>query len=123
MRRVFPSRLDATVDRPQQEGNSRVICPVCSLSSKITPWAASRVEAPDAAQAGRYDAFISYARADGAFAVDRLSRALGARGYEVWLEVHDIPGGAKWRDRVRRGIEACKVFVFVISPDSVTSDV
>ncbi|HVD87287.1 MAG TPA: WD40 repeat domain-containing protein [Jatrophihabitantaceae bacterium] len=39
MRRVFPSRLDATVDRPQQEGNSRVICPACSLSSKITPWA------------------------------------------------------------------------------------
>ena len=83
----------------------------------------SRVEAPDPAHAGRYDAFISYARADGAFAVDRLSRALGARGYEVWLDVHDIPGGAKWRDRVRRGIEACKVFVFVISPDSVTSDV
>jgi hypothetical protein len=99
MRRVFPSRLDATVDRPQQEGNSRVICPVCSLSSKITPWAVSRVEAPDATHAGWYDAFISYARADGAFAVDRLSRALGARGYEVWLDVHDIPGGAKWRDR------------------------
>ena len=39
----------------------------------------------------------------------------------MWLDVEDIPGGAKWRDRVRRGIEACKAFVFVISPDSVTS--
>ena len=39
----------------------------------------------------------------------------------MWLDVQDIPGGAKWRDRVRRGIEACKAFVFVISPDSVRS--
>ena len=39
----------------------------------------------------------------------------------MWLDVQDIPGGSKWRDRVRRGIEACKAFVFVISPDSVSS--
>ena len=81
----------------------------------------ARAQAPDAGPAGRYDAFISYARKDTAFAVERLSRSLGARGQEVWLDVEDIPGGAKWRDRVRRGIEACKAFVFVISPDSVSS--
>ena len=55
------------------------------------------------------------------FAVDHLSLSLRSRGQEVWLDVQDIPGGSKWRDRVRRGIEACKAFVFVISPDSVSS--
>lgn len=38
----------------------------------------------------------------------------------MWVDV-DITGGAKWRERVRRGIEACKALIFVISPASVAS--
>jgi WD40 repeat protein len=78
-------------------------------------------EALDAAESGTYDAFLSYAREDSAFAVDRLREELRARSLRVWVDVDDIQGGAQWRDRVERGIEACKAFVFVVSPASVAS--
>ena len=104
--------------RPSRQEHSR---PRRQGTGAIAERDTARAEPPDSGPAGRYDAFISYARKDTAFAVERLSRSLGSRGQEVWLDVDDIPGGAKWRDRVRRGIEACKAFVFVISPDSVSS--
>src|SRR5436305_4705610 len=78
-------------------------------------------EAPNAADAGRYDAFISYSRRDSAFAVDELVGRLRAAGKEVWLDL-DISGGAKWLDRINRGIEACKSLIFVVSPHSVASE-
>ena len=104
--------------RPSRQEHSR---PRRQGTGAIAERDTARAEPPDSGPAGRYDAFISYARKDTAFAVERLSRSLGSRGQEVWLDVDDIPGGAKWRDRVRRGIEACKAFLFVISPDSVSS--
>ncbi len=73
-------------------------------------------------QAGRYDAFISYARADGAF-VETLTRALEARGKNVYVDLDDIPPGAAWHRHVLRGIEASKVVVAVLSPESVVSEV
>jgi WD40 repeat protein len=81
---------------------------------------AAEAEVPQTAQAGRYDAFLSYAREDRKF-VEQLRGDLIAAGLEVWVDVEDILGGARWRERVTRGIEACKAFVFVISPDSVAS--
>ena len=45
---------------------------------------------PDPAAQGRYDAFLSYARADKAFAVDTLYAAVTAAGKTVWLDVEDI---------------------------------
>src|SRR5437588_12785444 len=86
----------------------------------ITAEVAGTAEAPRASEAGRYDAFLSYAREDSGFVIDRLRVALRERGHEVWVDV-DITGGAKWRERVSRGIEACKAFIFVISRDSVSS--
>ena len=77
---------------------------------------------PAAADAGRYDAFLSYAREDSDFAVHTLHAGLSSRGLDVWLDREDILGGALWRERVWRGIEACKAFLFVMSPDSVASD-
>src|SRR5690349_17769313 len=82
---------------------------------------AASTEGPRATEAGRYDAFLSYAREDSAFVVDRLREELSARGHLVWVDV-DILGGADWRERVRRGIEACKALIFVMSPDSVASE-
>src|SRR5947209_176709 len=82
---------------------------------------AGTAEAPRASEAGRYDAFISYAREDSPFVIDRLCAALRERGQEVWVDV-DITGGAKWRERVSRGIEACKALIFVISPASIASE-
>jgi WD40 repeat protein len=82
---------------------------------------AGAAEAPRASEAGRYDAFISYAREDSGFVVDRLREALRERGQQVWLDL-DITGGAKWRERVMRAIEACKALIFVISRASVASE-
>ncbi len=75
-----------------------------------------------AADSGRYDVFLSYARADWAF-VETLTRDLEARGKDVWVDRDDIPPGAEWRRHVARGIEASKVVVFVLSPESVRSEV
>jgi WD40 repeat protein len=79
-------------------------------------------QTPGAAEAGRYDAFLSYAREDSAFAVEGLRVSLNDRSLRIWVDVEDIQGGAVWEERIRRGIEACKAFIFVISPDSVASE-
>ncbi len=72
-------------------------------------------------EAGRHDAFISYAREDRS-AVARLRAALEARGKDVWLDVEDIVAGAQWEARITHGIEACTAFVFVMSADSLGSE-
>jgi hypothetical protein len=76
--------------------------------------------APQDPGAGRHDAFLSYARQD-RVAVDRLAAALKAHGKDVWVDVEDIVGGANWRARIKRGIEACSAFVFVLSPAALRS--
>ena len=77
--------------------------------------------APPIPEAGRHDAFISYAREDRAFVADALCPALERRGKNVWVDLTDIPPAADWRERVRQGIEASKAFVYVISPDAARS--
>jgi WD40 repeat protein len=77
--------------------------------------------APPTPEAGRHDAFISYAREDKAFVADVLSPALRRRGKNVWVDLTDIPPAADWRERIRQGIEASKAFVFVLSPDAARS--
>ena len=66
--------------------------------------------------------FISYSRADKAF-VERLHEALTARGYEVWVDWDDIPPSAEWFAEIRAGIAGADGVVYVISPDSVVSEV
>lgn len=68
------------------------------------------------------DVFISYSRKDSAF-VRRLFDGLKARGKEVWADFEDIPKAADWWQEIQAGINAADSFVFVISPDSVRSDV
>ncbi len=71
---------------------------------------------------GGYDAFVSYQRNNLA-AVERVRDALRARGKLVWMDVdyENIPAGTHWEDRITRGIEACKAFIFVISEGSKDS--
>ena len=42
------------------------------------------------------EAFISYSRADSAFA-DKLGEDLEKRGIAVWIDRESIEGGAAWR--------------------------
>ena len=72
----------------------------------------------------RPDVFLSYSREDKEFAEGRLTKALAERGKDVWIDVEDIRGGASdWRASVWAGIEAAKVVVFVLTPDSLASKV
>jgi hypothetical protein len=74
---------------------------------------------PRPEEGGGYDAFISYQRND-LVAVERIRDELHARGKLVWMDVdyENIPAGTNWEERITRGIEACKAFIFVISQGS-----
>jgi WD40 repeat protein len=68
------------------------------------------------------DIFISYSRKDKDF-VRRLHDALAAHNRDSWVDWEDIPRAADWLDEIYRGIDAADTFVYVISPDSLTSEV
>jgi WD40 repeat protein len=66
--------------------------------------------------------FISYSRKDDDF-VRRLSAALTERGKEVWVDWEDIHPSAKWKAEIAASIVSAEAFVFVVSPDSIASQV
>jgi WD40 repeat protein len=68
------------------------------------------------------DVFISYSRKDVDF-VRRLHDGLIARGKDVWIDFEDIPLTAEWRAEVFEGVESSDNFLFVITPDSLDSEV
>lgn len=68
------------------------------------------------------DVFISYSRKDKDF-VHQLHEALAAQQRNTWVDWEDIPATADWWKEVTTGIEQADAFVFIISPDSVRSQV
>ncbi len=68
------------------------------------------------------DAFISYSRKDKIF-VQRVHDALIEHQKELWVDWEDIPLTSDWWTEIEEGIEATHAFVFIISPDSVSSKV
>src|SRR5579864_2271232 len=66
--------------------------------------------------------FISYSRKDMAFA-DRLEAALKARGFAVLIDRREIYAFEDWWKRIEALIGSADTVVFVLSPDSVKSDV
>ena len=68
------------------------------------------------------DVFISYSRRDVEF-VRELYAALAAHDKDIWADWEDIPITAEWLLEVYRGIESSDNFLFVITPDSLVSDV
>ena len=68
------------------------------------------------------DVFISYSRPDIDF-VRHLFAQLTARDREAWADWQDIPPTADWLAEIYRGIEAADSFLFIISPDSVASEI
>jgi hypothetical protein len=70
--------------------------------------------------AERTSVFISYSRKDDAFA-EVLRAALLKRGFEAFLDKEDILPGEDWRARLEGLIVAADAVVFVLSPDSVSS--
>ncbi len=68
------------------------------------------------------DVFISYSRKDSSF-VHRFHRELKDLGRETWVDWEDIAPTAEWMREIQSAIEGAESFVFVISPDSVASEI
>jgi hypothetical protein len=68
------------------------------------------------------DVFISYSRKDKAF-VQRLHAVLLEKHQDTWIDWQDIPPTADWWQAIERGIEGTNTFVFVMSFDSIVSEV
>lgn len=65
--------------------------------------------------------FISYSRKDLA-AARRIVDALKERDLDTWFDWDSIPKGEDWEKEIYRGIEEADAFLFLISPDSVQSE-
>jgi WD40 repeat protein len=68
---------------------------------------------------------ISYSRKDLAF-VRTLFEGLLAEGFakeDIWVDWEGIPLTADWMAEITEGIQSANAFIFVISPDSVASEV
>jgi formylglycine-generating enzyme required for sulfatase activity len=66
--------------------------------------------------------FISYSRVDMEFA-DRLELALKERGFEPLIDREEIYAFEDWWNRIEKLIARADTVVFVLSPDSVASEV
>jgi hypothetical protein len=65
---------------------------------------------------------ISYSRKDSAVA-RKLMEEFKALDLEVWVDWEDIPPAVGWLEQIEQGIEQSDAFIFLISPDSVLSEV
>jgi WD40 repeat protein len=66
--------------------------------------------------------FLSYSRKDSAVA-RKLIEALRNMGMDPWVDWEDIPPAVGWLEQIFLGIEGSDAFLFLISPDSVASEV
>lgn len=66
--------------------------------------------------------FISYSRKDSLVA-HKLMTTFQSVDLDVWVDWEDIPPAVGWLDQILHGIEQAEVFVFLISPDSIQSEV
>jgi WD40 repeat protein len=70
----------------------------------------------------RSDVFISYSRKDREF-VKRLEVELQRRGREAWVDWEGIRPAEEFMQAIFPAIEGTDTFVFVLSPDSVSSEI
>src|SRR5262249_19267294 len=67
--------------------------------------------------------FLFWSRGEILVLAGRIFDRLKTKNREVWADGEDIPATADWWAEVQAGIEGANTFVFIISPDSVMSDV
>jgi hypothetical protein len=65
--------------------------------------------------------FISYSRADTSFVSDLIGD-LTSQGLNVWMDQRNIAAGQRWDNTIQQALQACDVFVIVLSPNSVASE-
>src|SRR3970282_710846 len=66
--------------------------------------------------------FVSYSRKDSVVA-RKLIEALKTIEQDVWVDWEDIPPAVDWLENIFRGMEGSDAFIFLISPDSIASEV
>jgi WD40 repeat protein len=66
--------------------------------------------------------FVSYSRKDSVTA-HKLIEAFKSIQQDVWVDWESIPPAVDWLEQIFRGIEASDAFIFLISPDSIASEV
>lgn len=67
--------------------------------------------------------FVSYSRKDSTAARKLIEAFKTQIGHEVWVDWESIPPAVDWLEQIFRGIETSDAFIFMISPDSVVSEV
>ena len=67
------------------------------------------------------DVFISYSRKDGDFA-RQLNLALQEAGKTTWFDQESISSGVDFETEIFKGIRSADNFLFILSPDAVTSE-
>ena len=65
---------------------------------------------------------ISYSRKDSDFA-GKIVQALAENNLDTWIDWEAIPKGEDWWQHIQSGIEEADAFLFLISPDSISSKV
>lgn len=73
------------------------------------------------ASAPRRAIFISYARADAAFA-QRLITDLRAAGHACWIDTSEIKGGAQWANVIAEAINNSSALVVVVTRQALQSE-
>src|SRR5271167_1848826 len=68
------------------------------------------------------DVFVSYSRKDSEF-VAKLAAALKTAGRDVWVDVEGIRASEDWKERIFREIDGANTFLFVVSPESLQSEI
>src|SRR5512134_3458088 len=66
--------------------------------------------------------FVSYSRKDST-AARKLIEAFKSIEQDVWVDWESIPPAVDWLEQIFRGIEEADAFIFMISPDSIASEV
>ena len=66
--------------------------------------------------------FVSYSRKD-SVAARKLIDSFKSIDQEVWVDWESIPPAVDWLEQIFRGIEEADAFIFMVSPDSIASEV
>jgi len=66
--------------------------------------------------------FVSYSRKD-SVAARNLIESFKSIEQDVWVDWESIPPAVDWLEQIFRGIEESDAFIFLVSPDSVASEV
>ena len=65
--------------------------------------------------------FFSYSRKDSSDFVQKLATDLKANGFNIWLDLQDIPVGSTWDTEIQKALTAAECIIIVLSKGAVAS--